>query len=133
VFPDFAFGALGQHGEVFWGTSIHHLTQPDESITEGDQKGKIPAKFTLHAGIHSRELHHGLLSRPFTFSPNIMYQQQGSFKQLNLGIYWIEKSFLIGGWFRNNLDIRPDAIIFLAGLTGEKYKIVTVSILPYPN
>ncbi len=123
MFPDFAVGALGQHGEVFWGAGIHHLAQPDESITEGDQKGKIPAKFTLHAGIHSRKLHHGLLSRPFTFSPNIMYQQQGSFKQLNLGLYCIEKSFLIGGWFRNNLDIRPDAIIFLAGLASEKFRI----------
>jgi len=122
VFPDFAFGALGQHNEVFWGASIHHLTQPDESVTEGDQKGKIPAKVTLHAGTQTRKFHHGLLSRGFTFSPNIIYQQQGSFKQVNLGIYWIDKSFLFGGWFRNNIDVRPDAVILLAGFAREKFR-----------
>ena len=79
-------------------------------------------KVTLHAGARTRKLHHGLLSREFTVSPNILYQQQGSFKQLNLGIYMIEKSLLFGGWFRNNIDIRPDALIFLLGLAHEKFQ-----------
>ena len=122
TFPDFAVGALGQQNDFFWGASVHHITQPDESIIEGDQKGKLPVKVTLHVGARSRKLHHGLLSREYTISPNILYQQQGSFKQLNLGIYMIEKSFLFGGWYRNNIDIRPDAIIFLAGFAREKFQ-----------
>lgn len=123
IYPDFAVGALGQHNDVFWGTSIHHFTTPDESIITGDQKGKLPAKITLHAGTRLHRLHHGLLSRVFTLSPNILYQQQGSFKQLNLGLYMIEKSFLFGGWYRNNIDIRPDAIIALAGFAKEKFQL----------
>lgn len=122
LFPDFAVGAVGQHNIFFYGASIHHFTQPDESIIEGDQKGKLPVKITLHAGARTRKLHHGLLSREFTVSPNILYQQQGSFKQLNLGIYMIEKSFLFGGWLRNNIDVRPDAFIFLAGFAREKFQ-----------
>ena len=74
LFPDFAVGALGQQNDFFWGASVHHLTQPNESILEGDQKGKLPAKITLHIGARSRKLHHGLLSREFTISPNILYQ-----------------------------------------------------------
>ena len=35
----------------------------------------------------------------------------------------IEKSFLFGGWYRNNLDIRPDAIIALAGFAREKWQV----------
>ncbi|SHF21971.1 type IX secretion system membrane protein, PorP/SprF family [Mariniphaga anaerophila] len=123
LYPDFAVGAMGQHGEFFWGAAAHHLTRPNESIIRGDQKGEIPIKATVHAGARLRRLHHGLLSRVFTLSPNILYQQQGNFKQLNLGIYMIEKSFLFGGWYRNNIDIRPDAIIALAGFAKEKFQI----------
>lgn len=123
LYPDFAIGAVGQHGEIFWGAAAHHITQPNESVIEGDQKGKLPVKGTIHAGARLKRFHHGLLSRIFTLSPNILYQQQGSFKQLNLGIYMIEKSFLFGGWYRNNIDIRPDAFIFLAGFALEKLQI----------
>ena len=123
IYPDFAVGAVGQHDEFFWGASVHHLTTPDESIIEGDQKGKLPAKITLHGGARLHRFHHGLLSRIFTLSPNILYQQQGSFKQLNLGIYMIEKSFLFGGWYRNNIDVRPDAIIAMAGFAREKFQV----------
>jgi type IX secretion system PorP/SprF family membrane protein len=123
LFPDFAIGAVGQHGEYFWGASAHHITRPDESVIEGDQKGKIPVKATVHAGARLHRLHHGLLSRVFKLSPNILYQQQGSFKQLNLGIYMIEKSFLFGGWYRNNIDVRPDAIIAQAGFAHEKFQV----------
>ena len=122
-YPDFAVGLVGQHRKAFWGASVHHLNRPDESITEGDQKGKLPIKITIHGGVRTRQLHHGLLSREFTLSPNILYQQQGSFKQLNLGIYMIEKSFLFGGWFRNNIDVRPDALIALIGFAREKFQI----------
>jgi type IX secretion system PorP/SprF family membrane protein len=123
LFPDFSAGAVGQHGEMYWGIAAHHLTRPGESLIEGDQRGNLPVKWTLHAGAHMRRFHHGLLSRIFTLSPNLLYQQQGSFKQLNAGIYMIEKSFLFGGWFRNNMDIRPDAIIFLAGFAREKFRL----------
>ena len=123
LFPDFAVGAVGQHDEFFWGAAVHHLTRPNESIIEGDQKGKFPVKMTLHAGALLHRWHHGLLSRIFSLSPNLLYQQQGSFKQLNMGIYMIEKSFLFGAWYRNNLNIRPDALVALAGLARERFKL----------
>ncbi|SHJ04668.1 type IX secretion system membrane protein, PorP/SprF family [Tangfeifania diversioriginum] len=123
LYPDFAAGAVGQHGEFFWGASAHHLNGPNESIIEGDQKGTLPVKWTLNAGARMHRWHHGLLSRIFTLSPNILYQQQGSFKQLNLGIYMIEKSFLFGTWFRNNFNPRPDAFILMAGFAKEKFQL----------
>ena len=122
TYPDFAVGVAGQYRRFFWGTSIHHLTHPDESIIEGDQKGEVPVKITVQAGSRTRKLHHGLLSREFTLSPNIIYQQQGNFKQLNLGIYMIEKSFMFGGWFRNNMDTRPNAVIALVGLARKNFQ-----------
>ncbi len=122
-YPDFGFGALGQHGEFFWGAALHHLTRPDESVFEGDQKGRLPIKTTVHAGARLHRLHYGLLSREFTLSPNILYRHQGSFKQLNLGIYMIEKTFIMGGWYRNNLDFRPDALIALVGIAIDRLQL----------
>ncbi|MFW6289637.1 MAG: type IX secretion system membrane protein PorP/SprF [Mariniphaga sp.] len=123
LYPDFGIGAVGQHGEYFWGAALHHLNRPDESVFEGDQKGRLPVKTTLHAGARLHRLHYGLLSREFTLSPNILYRHQGSFKQLNLGIYMIEKVFIFGAWYRNNLDLRPDALIALVGVAVERFQL----------
>lgn len=122
MFPDFAVGAAGQSNDFFWGACVHHLNHPDESLVVGDQKGRLPLKFTLHLGARSHNFHRGLLSKEFTVSPNILYQQQGSFKQLNLGIYMIEKSITFGGWYRNNLSVRPDALIALIGFSKDKFQ-----------
>ncbi len=122
IFPDFAVGVVGQIDDIFWGVSVHHLTKPDESIIKGDQTGRLPRKVTFHLGARSHKLHNGLLSREFTFSPNIIYQQQGSFKQLNLGFYMIEKSITFGAWYRNNISLIPDALIALIGISKEKFK-----------
>lgn len=122
LYPDFAVGALGQHNQFFWGASAFHINRPNESVVEGDQKGNIPVKYTLHAGMRTKKYHYGLLSREFTFSPNIMFQKQGSFKQVNLGVYLIEKSFLFGGWIRNNFDPRPDALIALVGFSKNNFQ-----------
>ena len=56
IYPDFAIGAVGQHNQLFWGASAFHINQPDESVTEGDQKGNIPIKYTLHAGMRTKRI-----------------------------------------------------------------------------
>jgi type IX secretion system PorP/SprF family membrane protein len=123
VYPDFGIGAMGQYDSYFFGASLMHLTQPNESIFEGDQKGKLPMKITVHAGANTHKLHRGLLSKEFTVSPNIIYQQQGSFKQINLGIYLLEKSLAGGIWYRQNLGVQPDAVIVMLGIMRERFKI----------
>ncbi len=122
LYPDFAVGVAGQSGEYYGGIAVHHLNRPNESITDGDQKGRLPIKTTVHFGAMMHRLHFGLLSRVFTLSPNLICQQQGIYKQINAGIYMVEKSFIFGGWLRNNLDIRPDSFIFMAGLAGKKFR-----------
>jgi len=122
IFPDFSFGLAGQVDDVYFGLSLHHLTQPDQSIIEGDQVGRLPLKITLHSGTKSHQFHRGLLSRAFTLSPNIIYRQQGSFKQINAGIYMKEDWLAFGLWYRNNLSVRPDALIAMVGIQKEKFQ-----------
>jgi type IX secretion system PorP/SprF family membrane protein len=122
IFPDFSFGMVGQQDNVYFGIAIHHLTQPDQSIIEGDQMGRLPLKLTIHAGAKGHEFHRGLYSRGFTLSPNLVYQQQGAFKQINTGIYMKEDWFAFGLWYRNNLSVRPDALIAMIGIQKEKFQ-----------
>ncbi|WP_159518223.1 PorP/SprF family type IX secretion system membrane protein [Sunxiuqinia indica] len=123
LYPDFGLGTLGQYDSFFFGFSLSHLTQPNESIIEGDQKGKLPMKFTFHAGSRTHKLHRGLLSREFTLSPNIIFQQQGAFSQVSLGMYILEKSLSGGVWYRQNIGVHPDAVILMFGVMKNQFKI----------
>lgn len=120
--PDLSFGIAGQNKSTYFGLAVHHLTQPSLSMIDGDQLGKLPMKITFHAGSMLHKYHRMLLSRDFTLSPNMIYQQQGGFKQLNLGLYMIERSITFGGWYRNNLSVRPDAAIAMIGYMEEKFR-----------
>ena len=122
IFPDFSFGITGQLDDVYFGLALHHLTQPDQSIIDGDQVGNLPLKITLHAGAKGHEFHRGLLSREFTLSPNLVYRQQGSFKQINTGIYTKEDWLTFGLWYRYNLSLRPDALIAMVGIQKPKFQ-----------
>lgn len=122
LIPDFSFGTVGQFNDYYFGIAIHHLTQPDQSIISGDNAGKLPRKFTFHAGAKTHEFHRGLFSREFTLSPNFIYQQQGSFKQFNLGLYMKETWITFGLWYRNNLSYRPNTMTFMAGYQTAKFQ-----------
>jgi len=122
IMPDFNFGIAGQQDDVYFGIAIHHLTQPDQSIIEGDNLGRLPLKITLHAGAKGHRFHNGLLSKEFTLSPNLVYRQQGSFKQINTGLYMKEDWLTFGLWYRNNLSVRPDALIAMVGIQKEKFQ-----------
>ena len=122
LIPDFSFGTVGQLDDLYFGIAVHHLTQPDQSILSGDQLGRLPLKLTLHAGAKGHQFHRGLLSREFTLSPNIVYQQQGDFKQINGGIYMKEDWLTFGLWYRSNLDVRPNAVVAMIGYQSEKFQ-----------
>ena len=119
IFPDFTFGMVGQRDNVYFGISLSHLTQPNQSIVEGDRIGNLPMKYTLHVGAKSQDYIRSLFSKGFSLSPNAIYQQQGVFKQLNLGMYAVINSLTFGTWYRNNLSARPDAVIGMIGYSTQ--------------
>lgn len=122
-FVDFSGGIVGFSKRFFAGVAVHHITQPDEGLIG---VSKLPMKITAHAGAM---IHLGGANSDATISPNILYQKQQDFQQLNLGVY-INKGALVGGlWYRNQ-----DAFIVLLGLQHGMFKLgysydVTVSKL----
>ncbi|GAB4133370.1 MAG: type IX secretion system membrane protein PorP/SprF [Bacteroidia bacterium] len=122
---DLAAGTVFNTSHFFIGAAVHHILEPNESLL--GTESKLPRKYTVHAGgnIPVGNRHES----ETVVSPNIMYRQQGNFRQLNLGVY-IKKDALVGGlWYRGN-----DAFIMLLGIETGGLKIgysydVTVSRL----
>ena len=119
---DFSVGMLGYSKRYFFGFAANHITQPDEGLLG---LSKLPAKFTAHGGVII-PLEKGNESY---LSPNILFQQQQKFTQLNLGLYYVKGPFVAGLWVRAG-----DAVIALIGIQNDNFKCgysydVTVSKL----
>jgi type IX secretion system PorP/SprF family membrane protein len=130
---DFSAGALGYGRNYYFGFAVHHLTQPEESFYNSSD-AILPRKYTFHFGakipLQNRRFKRGELA----ISPNLMYQRQLDFEQLNYGLYLQRREITFGVWMRQNLDFHYDALILLIGFVQENLKIsysydVTVSKL----
>ncbi len=121
---DFSAGILGYSSRYFFGFAAHHLTQPDEGLLGGPSK--LPMKLTGHAGA---TLPIGDKGSATFISPNVLFQKQQNFQQLNLGLYFTKGSMVAGLWYRNQ-----DSFIAVVGFQQHFFKVgysydVTVSKL----
>jgi len=129
IVPDFSAGLVfGWKGIIHGGVAAHHLTQPDLAFYDQNEN-KLPMKLTGHFGVNislDRSGMGGGLSEEdgpkFYLAPNILYQQQGEFHQLNAGVYVVRLPIIVGGWFRHNFE-NADAVIALVGINYKSLKI----------
>lgn len=144
-FMDFSAGVLGYTSKVYGGFAVHHLTEPDEAfIVKGTSK--LPRKYTAHFGAmlpigdtYGRSSRGRLNRDEGTYiSPNVLFQQQASFNQLNIGMYIMNSPIVGGLWYRGNFGgdkfMSSDSFIALVGLQRGLFKFgysydVTVSAL----
>jgi len=114
--PDFSFGAVLGHKDVFYvGTALHHLSQPVISFSDLDLD-KLHLKYTIHTGGNIFLSNAYYLDEPpkVTLSPALVYIYQNKFQQINLGMNITVYPFVFGIWYRNALK-NSDAIIALVG------------------
>jgi type IX secretion system PorP/SprF family membrane protein len=112
---DISTGIVGYSDYYFIGFSAHHLTQPNESLlTSGTST--LPVKYTVHGGAN---IPVGDFRNPdIIVSPNMIWQQQQNFQELNLGLY-VKKEAIVGGlWYRNR-----DSFILLVGIDKGNIRI----------
>jgi type IX secretion system PorP/SprF family membrane protein len=126
-FVDFSAGAIGYSEKFFIGFAAHHITQPDQSFLV--PSSRLPMKITAHTGAVIPLARKTRFNDPAKISPNILFQQQQDFRQINLGMYFQKSPFIAGLWYRNK-----DAFIVLVGLQQGLFKFgysydVTVSRL----
>ena len=120
---DFSAGVLGYSKRYFFGFAANHLTKPDEGLLG---VSRLPMKITAHAGAN---LPIGDKGSQTFISPNVLYQKQQDFQQLNLGLYVNKGSIVAGLWYRNQ-----DSFIAVIGFQQHFFKVgysydVTISKL----
>ena len=112
---DFTAGLLGYSEIFFVGFAAHHITEPNESLIVGTSK--LPMKFTVHAGAAIPMKKGRYQDNATKISPQIVYQQQADFSQLNIGLYVDKGPIVAGVWYRNE-----DSFIVLIGLQSDHFK-----------
>lgn len=126
-FFDASAGIVGYSKSFFFGFAAHHLNMPNESMIVGESP--LPMRFTGHAGAEIKLGGQSKYTNTTSIMPNIIYQYQNGFQELNIGTYVKYGVFTAGFWYRNR-----DAFIMAIGINTGKFKLgysydVTVSQL----
>ena len=92
-------------------------------------ESKLPMRFTGHIGAEIPLGNKSQYKNSTSIMPNIIYQYQNGFQEINIGTYIKYGAFTFGAWYRNR-----DAFILTIGLRTKQFKIgysydVTVSKL----
>ena len=114
------YAFLSKKSTVFAGGSVFHITEPNQSLTNGDSK--LSRRYVLHTGGKFG------VSKRVSIVPNFVFMQQNSFNVINTGVFaeydlstkYENKIFSIGGWVRN-----LDAVIVT---TGFEFKNVSIGL-----
>jgi len=121
---DFSMGIIVNYKNLYFGGVIDHLSEPNEAFNSEQNLAVLPRKYTVHAGANiPMDYSRGLMKSNFSISPNILYQRQLDFEQINYGMYLSRNSWVIGAWLRHNLSFDFDAFIILIGYQAEKIRI----------
>ncbi len=116
--PDFNFGALAYTRNFYGGIAIHHLIEPGQSFF-GNPESVLPRKYTAHLGM--RLALDGYKRDPSAFiTPNLLFQRQGKFTQINFGAY-IQKNVFLAGISYRQTSPNSDA---LTAMLGIKYDVL---------
>jgi len=113
ITPDINTGIILYSDLFFIGYSAHHILEPSNILYS--PAGFLYRKHTAHLGANF--LYVNQLNRRdiVTFSPQIVYQQQGPHSELNLGLYVSKNKFTGGLWYRGE-----DALIIVVGVQTKR-------------
>lgn len=113
------------------GVAAAHINEPNQSLT-GDNS-PLPAEIKVHGGYKYifNETENSKSARDnnsLTLAMN--YKKQQKFNQIDVGIYYSKDLLVIGCWYRGIPIFKPtadyvnnDALVFLFGISLDKYKI----------
>lgn len=123
-----SLGVLGFSKNFYGGLALHHVNQPNESmITNGTSQQKM--RITAHAGATITLVKGARGTKSTTLMPNIIFQYQQGFMEMNIGTYVKYGDLTFGAWFRNK-----DAFILSLGIQTKSFRVgysydITVSKL----
>lgn len=125
-YPDISWGILMYSRNLWFGTSINHINEPNQSLLNDLSESVLPMKFTAQVGYRIE------LTGPATSSLNSKevfmaahYKSQGKYDQLDIGAYYSQNPFVFGFWYRGIPVAKQyelgyannDAVVALVGYT----------------
>ena len=132
-FGDISVGGLLYSRNLFLGAAVQHLTEPNQSLINGDSP--LPQRITFHGGVKF-SLGRGPLRRDLTYTyaersitPVFQYKTQGQFSQLDIGAFVHLEPINIGFQYRGvplkQFENFPnnEALIFSLGVTTSNFNI----------
>lgn len=123
LYPDFTIGFAGFYKNMYGGISMAHLLKPFTSQSE-NADSRIPRRFTAFGGILIPVYEKRFGKEVLQINPNLIYQQQSNFSQLNYGVEGlIDNQFIAGVWLRQNLGVRISSLIFSGGYVTQSFRI----------
>tara|TARA_Y100000589_G_scaffold332277_1_gene391099 strand:+ start:5875 stop:6876 length:1002 start_codon:yes stop_codon:yes gene_type:complete len=121
---DFSAGVLGFSENFFLGVSVHHLTEPEEALVfnpNSTSNSFLPRRYSAHFGVEiplKAQTQTMFADKKETLSPSILYNKQGDFQELNVGIYYRNGNLVGGLWYRNR-----DSFILTFGIETDYLRI----------
>ena len=114
---DGSVSSLVYNEKIWFGFTTDHLLRPNLSFF-GD-KALTPLKYTFYGG--AKIISKGRLLKPLDESISVafQYKMQGDYRQLDIGLYWLNMPMVFGFWYRGIPAVnsqRGDAVAFLGGL-----------------
>ncbi len=104
------------------GLSFKNLNSPDISFLTFGNNGFIPTRISIHGGTKFVIREGNKNTMPTLISPNIMFQRQGGYNQVNFGSYLEVNRFLGGLWYRHSV-FNGDAFIMSFGVRQDFLKV----------
>ena len=120
LYPDFSTGAMIYSKYIQAGVAVHHLLEPKQNFLAGTPS-ILPRKYTAHMGVNIPIWgERGAKARRMDsyISPQVIFQQQQDFKELNLGVF-VKKGPITGGlWYRTR-----DAMIVSVAIQTNQFRV----------
>ena len=130
---DMGLGGIVFSSRIWLGVSMHHIREPNISITGGESP--LPRKFSVHGGYRiplQTAYRKGETAAGYerSITPTFNYRSQGDFKQLDLGLYVTRAPMIFGLWYRGIPIVsnefggtNSEAIIAMIGVTQKKFTL----------
>jgi len=125
-FFDISFGGILYNPSLWIGGAVHHINEPNQSITDGE--APLEMRISVHGGyripLSPRSIRTDIGERSIT--PSFNYRTQGDFEQLDIGAYFTLDPILVGVWYRGvpirQLDgiANNESLIFMIGLQNNR-------------
>ena len=102
-FMDLSFGGIIFNEQAWLGTSFHHITEPNQSVT-GDES-PLRIRFSLHGGykIYFHQINPRWASKDGkerSMTPTFNFKDQQDFTQFDIGMSMMLEPLMFGLWYR---------------------------------